>query len=447
MIKMLRQNQPLRQLILWQGHRGGVSVSSVDDVETGVLAETLGNDDTFGSLIVLKEGCHDTGECKGRAVESVTELRLLVLTAVAAFETVGLIGLEVRYRGYLEPATLSSRVHLEVECDGGGEAHVTAAKTEDVPGQAELFEQTLYVSLHFFEGSVAVLGFLDAHDFHLIELVETVEAAHVLAVAAGFATEACRVGAVLDGELVAGDDDVTVEVGDRYFGGGDEVEAVEVDEVHLAFLVGELTCTVAGGFVHHIGGLYFKVAGSGGFVEEELDECALELGTFAEIYGETGAGYLDTEFEVNEIVLGGQIPVGESILGQLGHGTAGGFYDVVGSRGTGGHGGTGYVGDVEEFSLDFSHGASELFGDSFLLLFEYGYVFFSFFSIVAATFLHGFADGGSQFVEFGGGVIVLKLELTTEVVECEYTRYGFLTIKALDGKTLYNQLGVCFNLL
>ncbi len=71
------------------------SVGSVDDVEAGVLAQTFGNYDAGRGLVVLEQRCHDARQSQGRAVECVAELCLFVGCAVAAFEAVSLICLEV----------------------------------------------------------------------------------------------------------------------------------------------------------------------------------------------------------------------------------------------------------------------------------------------------------------------------------------------------------------
>lgn len=68
---------------------------SVDEVEAGVFAEAFGDDDSCGGLVVFEDGCYDSGQSEGRAVEGVAEASFFVFGAVAAFETVGLVGLEV----------------------------------------------------------------------------------------------------------------------------------------------------------------------------------------------------------------------------------------------------------------------------------------------------------------------------------------------------------------
>ena len=59
-----------------------------------------------------------------------------------------------------------------------------------MPGETEFVEQTLHMVFHFLKSRVGVLRFLDPDDLDLIELVQSVETAHVLAVAAGLATPA-----------------------------------------------------------------------------------------------------------------------------------------------------------------------------------------------------------------------------------------------------------------
>ena len=67
----------------------------VNDIETGVRLESLGDTDAFGSLVILEEGSHDAWQCQSRAVEGVAQMSLLVVATVAAFEAVGLISLKV----------------------------------------------------------------------------------------------------------------------------------------------------------------------------------------------------------------------------------------------------------------------------------------------------------------------------------------------------------------
>ena len=75
--------------------------------------------DAFGSLVVFENCCNNAREGKGRTVESVAELYLLVLgMAIAAPQTVCLIGVEIAYRRNLKPTSLSLRINLKVVANG-----------------------------------------------------------------------------------------------------------------------------------------------------------------------------------------------------------------------------------------------------------------------------------------------------------------------------------------
>ena len=277
--------------------------------------------------------------------------------------------------------------------------------------------------------------------------METVQAAHVLAVAAGLAAEAGRVGAVLLGELVAGDDDVAVEVGDGHLGGGDEVEVVLVDIVHLALLVGELACAVARCLVHHIGRLNLQVAGLGGAVEEELDEGALELGAFADVDGEAGAGDFHAQVKVDDVVFLAEVPVGHGVGGEVGHRTARLLDHIVGGAGAGGHALVGDVGHAEQDVANLCLTAAYLVGKSLLLGFERGHEGLDFLGLFLLTGLHQLADFGGMTVELGGGIVALQLSLTALFVEGKHLIYSIFAVKTLDSQTLYDELGVLFYLL
>ena len=144
--------------------------------------------------------------------------------------------------------------------------------------------------------------------------METVQTADILAVGTGLAAEAGRVGRKLLRELVGVQDDVAEDVGHRHFGGRDHIEVIDGGVVHLAFLVGKLAGTEAGGGIDHHRRLHLLVARGGVAVQEEVDEGALELGSLALVHRETGAGDLHTEVKVDDIVLAGELPVREGVL-------------------------------------------------------------------------------------------------------------------------------------
>ena len=318
----------------------------------------------------------------------MAEFCLFVGTAVTAFETVGLVCLEVGDRRYLKPAFLGAGPYFEVECDGGGKAHVAAAETQYVPGEAQFVEQSLHMVFHILQSGIAVFGTLYAHDLHFVELVQTVEATYILAVAACLAAETCRVGAVLFGKLFLAEDHVTVDIGHGHFCRGDKIEVIYLTVVHLSLLVGELSCAVARCCVDHIGRFYLKVTCLVGLVEEELDEGALQACSFTDIYRESGAGDFHTQVEVDEVVFFSEIPVGEGVFTEFRHRAAGFLHHIVSCRCAAWHHGAGEVGDCHKQVVLLLFGLGELLCDSALCLFKTCHLAFGLLGFLAFAFFH-----------------------------------------------------------
>ena len=240
----------------------------------------------------------------------MAKLDLLVVgTTIAALQTVGLIGVEVGNRRHFEPALLSLGINLEVVADGTGETLVTATKTQDAVRQFELLEQPLDMFEHLAMRLGRMFGSVDTYDLNLRELVQTVQATHILAIGTSFATEALGVGAVLDGEVLLVDDDITIDVGDGHFGGWDEIEIVNLAVVHLSLLVGQLACAVARILVDNCRRHDLLIAGIGSFGEEEVDEGTLQTSAETTIDGESCTSNLDTEVEVDKVKVLGEFPV------------------------------------------------------------------------------------------------------------------------------------------
>ena len=89
----------------------------------------------------------------------------------------------------------------------------------------------LGVADHFFQRLVAFCGVGDLHHFHFVELVLADHAARVAPGAAGFGAKARAVRGEFEGQAGFGQDFALHVVGQRHFGGGDEVH-----RLGLAFL-------------------------------------------------------------------------------------------------------------------------------------------------------------------------------------------------------------------
>ena len=148
--------------------------------------------------------------------------------------------------------------------------------------------------------------------------MQAVQAAHVLAVGAGFAAEAGGVGGHFYGEILFVEDHVAVDVRDGNFGRGDQVEVIDRGVVHLPLLVGELSRTEARSLVDHDRRLDFEIAGFGVAVEEVVDQRPLQACALALVDGESGTREFYAQIEVDDVVFAGQLPVGQRVFGQFG---------------------------------------------------------------------------------------------------------------------------------
>ena len=143
--------------------------------------------------------------------------------------------------------------------------------------------------------------------------MQTVQTTNVLTVATSLTTETLCVGTVLDGQILLVEDDVTIDIGDGNLSSRNQIEVVDLAVIHLTFLVRQLTSTIARGGVYYCRRHDLRITGLIGFSEEEIDEGSLQLGSLADIDGETCACDLHAEIEVDEVVLLGEFPVGQGI--------------------------------------------------------------------------------------------------------------------------------------
>jgi len=146
---------------------------------------------------------------------------------------------------------------------------------------------------HSLESFVRGFGMGDLHDLDLVELVQAVESAHILAVRAGFAAKTGRIGRQFDREVRFVDDYVAVDVRYRHLCGRNQVEVIHGGVVHLSLLVGQLTRAETGCLVDHQRGHHFGITGRCVVVEEKSDQCALQCGALAFVNRKSGSGQLD----------------------------------------------------------------------------------------------------------------------------------------------------------
>ena len=99
------------------------------------------------------------------------------------------------------------------------------------------------MSHHIVESRIAILGFLHTYDFHLVELVQTVESANVLSVRACLTTEARGVCRQPLRDFILLEDNVSEDISYRNLCGRHHIEIVQISVVHLPFLVRKLAGT------------------------------------------------------------------------------------------------------------------------------------------------------------------------------------------------------------
>ena len=227
-----------------------------------------------GCWYVSRIAATTAGQREARPVERVDELRLRArLGPVADRHPPRLVVAEVRARADLQPALHARRPDLEVVLLRLDEAHLAGAHQQDAIGEPEALEEDLGALGHPLERRRRVLRLLEQHHLDLVELVDAEDAAGVLAGRAGLAPEARRVRRVVDRQVGRLEDLVAVEVRDRDLGGGDQVQVVAGDDVHLVFLVRDLAGAARRRGVHDRGRPDLGEAVLGGVdVEEPVDE-------------------------------------------------------------------------------------------------------------------------------------------------------------------------------
>src|SRR5690606_36389955 len=132
---------------------------------------------------------------------------------------------------------------------------------------------------------------------------------HMSAVTSGFSAVTLRKGCVFKRQVCFINNYIAVHIGHGYFGGGDQIQVIFIDEIHLSLLVRQLACTITGGFVHHVWRINFFISCFHVPVQKELNQSALKTCSFAQIYRKTCTSDLISEFKSNQVVFLGQFPM------------------------------------------------------------------------------------------------------------------------------------------
>ena len=114
---------------------------------------------------------------------------------------------------------------------------------------------------HTVKGLVRLFRQGQLHDFHLVKLVQTVQAPHILAVGSGLAAEALGISRHLYREVLLRNYAIAINIGNRNLGGRYHIELVKTYIIHLLALVRKLSGCKSGVFIDHQRRLDFKVSG------------------------------------------------------------------------------------------------------------------------------------------------------------------------------------------
>ena len=288
-----------------------------------------------------------------------------------------------------------------------------------------------------------MLRLVDAYNLYLVELMQTVQTANVLAVRSSLTTEASRVSATLDRQIFLVENLVTEDVRYRHLCGWNKVEVVELALIHLSLLIRKLTGTVTRSLVHNVRRLYLKVATLASFIKEERLKSTLQASHLAYIDRETGTCNLNAQIKVDKIELFAKIPVAHSVLREIRHFTT--FLNdnivacVLAFRNI-------IVRDVRnsaKLSYEVFLCLCLCFFKLFVYFFKRRYFFLYFFSLFFVALFHKSTDLGCHLLCFCKVRVKFLLCLATTLVDCEHFVNGFLsTLEVLLVQTADNTF--CF---
>ena len=212
--------------------------------------------------------------------------------------------------------------------------------------------------------------------------------------------------------------------------------------VHLTLLVGQLTGTQTRCLVNHQRGLNLEIASLAGLVEEELDQGTLQACALTHIDGESGTRDLDTQVKVNEVILLGQVPVRQCILGQIGHLATRLFYHVVLGGLALGDTAVGHVGNAQQDFGNLVLGSVEVVVNLLVGGLEAGHLGLDVLGLVAVALLHEGTNLCGHLIEYSGVVVALFLQCTALLVQFHDAHNGLASVKLLDGQAANHILRV-----
>src|SRR5579862_3785369 len=237
---------------------------------------------SVGVLVVLEDRDERASDGESRSVDRMQRLDLALVVPVSRHHPARLEALEVRAGRDLAIGVLPGKPHLDVVRLRRREARVARAEQHGAVRQLELPQDRLGVRGERLVGRGGILGLHDLHDLHLVELVHADDAARVLAVAAGFGTEARAVRGVAQRQVLRIDDRIPHEVRDGILRGRDEVEVAPLDLEEVVLELRERRDAVGAVGGDHVRDIHLGITVLlGVHREHELPERAMQPGDSA----------------------------------------------------------------------------------------------------------------------------------------------------------------------
>lgn len=240
--------------------------------------------------MLLKERDEETGKGGAGAVEGVAELVLSFCILEPELHAAGLVVGEAGAARDFEILALAGSPYFDVVGFAGRESDVAGAKLDDLVVKAKLLESCFGMAGELFEQGEGLLGVDDLNELDFIKLVHADDTPVVTTGAAGFTAEAGGLGGELDGEIGLGEEGVAVKISDGNLGSGDEELLVVSNAIHVVFKLWKLAGAFHALSINEVGNIDFLVSVLVGLeIEEELNQGALEFGSFAAVDGISGA--------------------------------------------------------------------------------------------------------------------------------------------------------------
>src|SRR5690606_8104459 len=134
------------------------------------------------------------------------------------------------------------------------------------------------------------------------------------AVRTGLASETRGIGAMSNRKIAFLDDGISINIGYWYLGCRNQEKIVLTDIVHLAFLIRKLTSSKALSFIDYNRRLNFLITCFLSFIQKEINQSALKLGSLAFVNRKTSSGNFCTQLKINNIVFRSKFPMRESFF-------------------------------------------------------------------------------------------------------------------------------------